>query len=54
VTNYVFREASMLDHDIIDPTQKNQRVAYVYPILLDLCSGRREDEGALLQAERQG
>jgi carboxylesterase len=37
VTNYVFREASMLDHDIIDPTQKNQRVDYVYPILLDLC-----------------
>jgi hypothetical protein len=42
----------MLDHDIIDPTQTNQRVAYVYPILLDLCGGRRE--GALQQAERQG
>jgi hypothetical protein len=37
VTNYVFRAASMLDHDIIDPTQKNQRVDYVYPILLRLC-----------------
>jgi hypothetical protein len=49
----VFREASMLDHDIIDPTRQNQRVAYVYPILLDLCGGRREDEGALQWAERQ-
>jgi carboxylesterase len=37
VTNYVFRDGSMLDHDIIDPTQKNQRVDFVYPILLDLC-----------------
>jgi pimeloyl-ACP methyl ester carboxylesterase len=54
VTNYVFRDASMLDHDIVDPTQKNQRVAYVYPILLDLCSGRREDKGAHQRAERQG
>jgi pimeloyl-ACP methyl ester carboxylesterase len=54
VTNYVFRDANMLDHDIIDPTQKSQRVEYVYPILLDLCGARREDEGTLRRAERQG
>jgi pimeloyl-ACP methyl ester carboxylesterase len=42
VTNYVFRQASKLDHDIIDPTQKNQRVDYVYPILMDLCMESRE------------
>lgn len=46
VTSYVFREGSMLDHDIIDPTQKNQRVDYVYPILLHLCMEPEERESA--------
>jgi pimeloyl-ACP methyl ester carboxylesterase len=46
VTSYVFRPESMLDHDIIDPTQKNQRVDYVYPILLRLCMEPEEVAGA--------
>jgi pimeloyl-ACP methyl ester carboxylesterase len=46
VTNYVFRAASMLDHDIIDPTQKHQRVDYVYPILLQLCMESGETASA--------
>jgi pimeloyl-ACP methyl ester carboxylesterase len=53
VTNYVFREGSMLDHDIIDSTQRNQRVDYVYPILMDVCRGRREDREALQPEEAQ-
>jgi len=51
VTNYVFREGSMLDHDIIDPTQKNQRVDVDYPILLDLCGEQSEDKGRFYQME---
>ena len=31
-----FAEKEQLGHDLIDPQQPNQRVEYVYPILLDL------------------
>jgi len=54
VTNYVFREGSMLDHDIIDPTQKNQRVDYAYPILLRVCLDPGETERARRPGRRLG
>ncbi len=40
VKTYTFPKSAHLGHDIIDPRQPNQRVAYVYPILLDLILGR--------------
>jgi hypothetical protein len=32
-------------HDIIDPTQSNQHIDYIYPILIDLITNGRIDSG---------
>lgn len=42
VKTYTFPKSEHLGHDIIDPRQTNQRVAYVYPILLNLILGNAQ------------
>lgn len=39
VATHYFAASDKLIHDIIDPEQPDQRVDYVYPILLDLIAG---------------